>query len=53
VNNTGLLLVSDIAINLIGLAFVIWHAVARRRTPAVTDAPAARTNELTSELISA
>jgi hypothetical protein len=29
-NNTGLLLVSDIAINLIGLVFLIGHAVARR-----------------------
>jgi MFS family permease len=46
VNNTGLLLVSDIAINLIGLAFVIWHSIARRHTPAVTDAPAVRTDEL-------
>jgi hypothetical protein len=43
VNNTGLLLFSDIAINAVGLAFVIWHAVALRRAPATeivrTDAP--------------
>lgn len=48
VNNTGLLLVSDIAINLIGLAFVIWHAIARRRTAAVTDAPTVRAEQLTN-----
>ncbi|WP_378144760.1 DUF6790 family protein [Cnuibacter sp. UC19_7] len=30
VNNTGLLLIGDIAINVIGLILVIWHAVARR-----------------------
>ena len=49
VNNTGLLLVSDIAINLIGLAFVIWHAVAQRRAgtiTAVTDAPTVRDSQL-------
>ena len=39
VNNTGLLLVSDIAINAIGLAFLIWHAIARRHgTVQLTDA---------------
>ena len=38
VDNTGLLLFSDIAINAIGLAFVIWHAVARRRQLTATDA---------------
>jgi hypothetical protein len=37
-NNTGLLLASDIAINLIGIAFVIWHVVARRRQTTPTDA---------------
>jgi hypothetical protein len=42
VNNTGLLLVSDIAINLIGLAFVIWHAVAVRREADTTDATIVR-----------
>lgn len=31
VNNTGLLLISDIGINLLGLALVVWHAIARRR----------------------
>jgi hypothetical protein len=31
VNNTGLLLISDIGITLFGLALVIWHAAARRR----------------------
>lgn len=46
VNNTGVLLISDIGINLVGLAFVIWHAVARRRdVSAATDAPAARRAE--------
>jgi hypothetical protein len=45
VNNTGLLLVSDIAINAIGLAFVVWHAVALRRGAA--EQPAAdRTDAL-------
>jgi hypothetical protein len=43
VNNTGLLLFSDVAINAIGLAFVIWHAVALKRTPAVSEL-AARTD---------
>jgi hypothetical protein len=44
VNNTGLLLFSDIAINAIGLAFVLWHAWALHRAttgnalPARTDA---------------
>jgi hypothetical protein len=38
VNNTGLLLASDIAINLIGLAFLIWHVVARRHEATTTDA---------------
>jgi len=33
VNNTGLLLIGDIVINLVGLVFVIWHAIARRREP--------------------
>lgn len=37
-NNTGLLLFMDIAISAIGLAFVIWHAVARRTQPDATDA---------------
>jgi hypothetical protein len=31
VNNTGLLLIGDIVINVVGLAFLIWHAVSRRR----------------------
>jgi hypothetical protein len=34
VNNTGLLLYSVIAINAIGLAFMLWHAWALRRTTA-------------------
>ena len=34
VNNTGLLLYSDIAINAVGLAFVLWHAWALRQTTA-------------------
>ncbi|WP_440708964.1 DUF6790 family protein [Herbiconiux sp. YIM B11900] len=33
VNNTGLLLIGDIVINVVGLVFVIWHAIARRREP--------------------
>lgn len=31
VNNTGLLLIGDITINVVGLVFVIWHGIARRR----------------------
>ncbi|ANJ25435.1 DUF6790 family protein [Agromyces aureus] len=46
VNNTGLLLVSDVVINLTGLAFVIWHAVARRRDIAATDALTVRDSRL-------
>lgn len=38
-NNTGLLLATDIIISLVGLALVIWHAVARRRDEAATDLP--------------
>jgi hypothetical protein len=34
VNNTGLLLFSDIAINAVGLAFVLWYARALRRATA-------------------
>ena len=30
VNNTGLLLYGDVLINVIGLAFVVWHATTRR-----------------------
>lgn len=30
VNNTGLLLVSDIAINLVGVAVLVWHVAATR-----------------------
>ncbi|MFF2051829.1 DUF6790 family protein [Leifsonia sp. NPDC058194] len=37
-NNTGLLLISDIVINLVGLAFVIWHAIAVGRETDTTDA---------------
>jgi hypothetical protein len=37
-NNTGLLLVSDLTINTVGLIFVIWHAVARRHVADTTDA---------------
>ena len=44
VNNTGLLLWSDIVINAVGLAFVIWHAAALRRAPRADDA--ARTDAL-------
>ena len=43
VNNTGLLLIGDIVINVVGLVFVIWHAVARRREPVhTTDATTLR-----------
>ncbi|MCF7553652.1 DUF6790 family protein [Pseudonocardia sp. WMMC193] len=45
VNNTGLLLFSDIAINAIGLAFVLWHAVTLRRGQA-EHTPLARTDAL-------
>jgi hypothetical protein len=45
-NNTGVLLLSDIVINLVGLAFVIWHAVARRSDPAVTDGVVVSEREL-------
>ncbi|MFJ3392518.1 DUF6790 family protein [Leifsonia aquatica] len=47
-NNTGLLLISDIVINLIGLAFVIWHAVATNREPDTTDAELVRTDAVRS-----
>jgi hypothetical protein len=42
VNNTGLLLIGDITINVVGLAFLVWHGIARR-SDAVdpTDAPPA------------
>lgn len=30
VNNTGLLLIGDITINVVGLVFIIWHGIARR-----------------------
>jgi hypothetical protein len=39
VNNTGLLLFSDIAINAVGLAFVLWHAAALRRAMTADDTP--------------
>ena len=45
VNNTGLLLFSDIAINAVGLAFVLWHAAALRRAT-TADALPARTDAL-------
>ena len=37
VNNTGLLLFMDFAIPAVGLAFMIWHAVALRRATAVDE----------------
>ena len=37
VNNGGLLLVMDIAVPTIGLLFVLWAAVARRRQPRITE----------------
>jgi hypothetical protein len=39
VNNTGLLLYSDIVINAVGLAFVLWHAWALRRPRSIEDIP--------------
>jgi hypothetical protein len=38
VNNTGLLLFSDIVINSVGLILVIWHTTACRRETDTTDA---------------
>ncbi|MCS5497427.1 hypothetical protein NY547_09280 [Cnuibacter physcomitrellae] len=44
VNNTGLLLIGDIVINVVGLALVVWHAVARRHDSRTgTDAAPPRT----------
>ncbi|WP_420121954.1 DUF6790 family protein [Nakamurella sp.] len=43
VNNGGLLLISDIVINTVGLLLVIWHAAAARRSPGSTDAVRAMT----------
>lgn len=44
VNNTGLLLIGDIVINLVGVAFIVWHAVARRSDSVhPTDATTPRT----------
>jgi hypothetical protein len=40
VDNTGLLLASDIGMNLIGIALVIWYAAARRPRPAARAIPA-------------
>ncbi len=45
VNNTGLLLFSDIAINAVGMAFVLWHAFALRRTRSIEETTA-RTDAL-------
>jgi hypothetical protein len=45
VNNTGLLLYSDIAINAVGLAFVLWHALALRHAT-TTDHDTVRTDAL-------
>jgi hypothetical protein len=45
VNNTGLLLFSDIAINAAGLVFVLWHAWSLRRARTADDA-AIRTDAL-------
>lgn len=38
VNNTGLLLAMDIAIPIVGLALVLWHAASRRDNASLTDA---------------
>lgn len=49
VNNTGLLLVMDIAISLTGLGLVAWHAIANRRPVSATDAqPAAQRPAVTT-----
>jgi hypothetical protein len=45
VNNTGLLLFSDIAINAVGLVFVLWHAWALRQAR-TTDHATVRTDAL-------
>ena len=45
VNNTGLLLFSDVAINAAGLVFVLWHAWSLRRARTADDA-AIRTDAL-------
>ena len=43
INNTGLLLAGDIVINIVGIAFVAWHGVARRSDDAhLTDATTPR-----------
>jgi hypothetical protein len=33
-NNTGLLLIMDLIMSTLGIVFVIWHAIARRTSPA-------------------
>ena len=40
-NNTGLLLIMDIVISLVGLTLLVWHAGASRHSNDLTDAPAA------------
>jgi hypothetical protein len=39
-NNTGLLLVMDIVIAVVGIALVVWNAVARREGNARIEQPA-------------
>lgn len=38
VDNGGLLLAGDIAINLMGIVFLVWHAIAERHEQSPTDA---------------
>jgi hypothetical protein len=46
-NNTGVLLIMDIVISTLGIAFVIWHAVARRADAGNRISLAAEASELT------
>ncbi len=39
VNNTGLLLATDIVLPIVGLALVLWHAASRRNDASLTGAP--------------
>ena len=46
-NNTGLLLIMDVIMSTLGIVFVIWHAIARRTSPA-SELPAPEARELTA-----
>ena len=45
-NNGGLLLTMDVVISLVGLALVIWHAIAGRHQTDITDATADQPQQL-------